>query len=213
MTTTEPNTPMTKAASTAFVASTASVAVSAVLADGVRVWNDSHVEAHAEIGADTLVGRGVTVGTGVRIGARCKVQNAALVYGPAVVGDGVFIGPAAVLTNDHSPRAVNPDGSVKSGSDWERSPIVIEHGASVGAGAVIVAPARVGRWALVAAGAVVTHDVADHALVAGVPARRIGWVGRAGVRLVATDDDHLTCPDTGDRFRIVADGDQIEEIR
>lgn len=197
----------------AFTAPTAVVAASAVLGDGVRVWYESHVESDARIGADTLVGRGVTIGAGVVVGARCKIQNAALVYGPAVVGSGVFIGPGAILTNDNVPRAVNPDGSVKDAVDWHATPVVVEDGASIGAGAICVAPVRVGRWAMVAAGAVVTRDVPDHALVAGVPARRIGWVGRTGERLVATDGDLLTCPATGDHFRLSAAGDSIEVTR
>lgn len=197
----------------AFVSPAAVVAASAEIARGVRVWDDTHVEADAVLGAETLIGRGVTIGAGVRVGARCKIQNGALVYGPAVLGSGVFVGPGAVLTNDTVPRAVTPDGLVKGVEDWQPSAVVIEHGASIGAGAVCVAPVHVGRWAMVAAGAVVTRDVADHALVAGVPARRIGWVGRTGARLVRVDDDELTCPGTGDRFRIVSGGDAVEAVR
>ncbi|MBY0176295.1 N-acetyltransferase [Curtobacterium herbarum] len=195
----------------AFVAPTASVANSAVLSAGVRVWDNSHVESDAAVGADTLIGRGVTVGAGVRVGARCKIQNAALVYGPAVLGDGVFVGPGAVVTNDNVPRAVNPDGTVKDADDWQASAVVVEQGASLGAGVVCVSPVHIGRWAMVAAGAVVVDNVPDHALVAGVPARRIGWVGRTGRRLVRVDDTTLACPATHERFALEAD--QIREIR
>lgn len=197
----------------AFVSPAATVASTARLGDGVRVWDDSHVEPGVVIGAQTLVGRGVTIAAGVSIGERCKVQNAALVYGPAVIAAGVFIGPGAILTNDNTPRAVNPDGSVKDATDWSPTPVVVDEGASIGAGAICVAPVRIGRWAMVAAGAVVTRDVPDHALVAGVPARRIAWVGRTGARLVRMDGDELTCPDTGARYRFTAAGDQIEETR
>lgn len=195
-----------------FVSPTAVVADSARLHPGVRVWDHSHVEADAVIGAETLVGRNVTIGGGVRIGPRCKIQNTALVYGPAVLGAGVFVGPGAVLTNDTVPRAVAPDGSVLQAGEWRASAVVVEQGASIGAGAVCVAPVHVGRWAMVAAGAVVTRDVPDHALVAGVPARRIAWVGRTGVRLARVADDELTCPDTGDRFRCRADGGSLEVL-
>ncbi len=128
-----------------------------------------------------------------------KIQNYALVYEPAVVGDGAFIGPAAVFTNDHFPRSVNPDGSVKSGHDWEPVGVTVLEGASIGARSVCVAPVTIGRWALVAAGATVIRDVPDFALVVGSPARRIGWVGRAGVPLVQAEDDaeHVGLPADG----------------
>ena len=111
------------------------------------------------------------------------MQNYALVYAPAELGDGVFIGPAAVLTTDVYPRAVAPDGGIKSGDDWDAAGVRIGRGAAVGARSVVVAGVTIGEWALVGAGAVVTKDVQPHALVVGVPARRVGWVGHAGVPL------------------------------
>jgi UDP-2-acetamido-3-amino-2,3-dideoxy-glucuronate N-acetyltransferase len=102
-----------------------------------------------------------------------------------------------VLTNDEYPRAVTPDGRLKSGADWTAVGVTIGDGAAIGAGAVCVAPVTVGRWALVAAGAVVTKDVPDFGLVVGVPARRIGWVGRAGRPLTAKGDGVWVCPETG----------------
>ncbi|HVV21785.1 MAG TPA: acyltransferase, partial [Pseudonocardiaceae bacterium] len=125
--------------------------------------------------------------------------NHALVYEPAELADGVFVGPAAVLTNDTYPRAVNPDGTPKGTEDWTPVGVTIAEGASIGARAVCIAPVRIGAWATVAAGAVVTRDVPDFALVAGVPARRIGWVGKAGAPL-RQDGDHWICPLTGARY-------------
>src|SRR5690606_23964757 len=140
------------------------------------------------------------IGTGVRMGRNCKVQNYALVYEPAVLEDGVFIGPAVVLTNDTFPRAVNPDGSLKSAHDCEPVGVTIRGGGSVGARAVCVAPVTTGRRAAVAAGAVVPRDVPGVARGAGLPARRITWVGRAGTPLEDLGAGRWRGPVTGDEY-------------
>ena len=177
----------------------------ASVGEGTSIWHLAQIREDASVGRDCNIGRGAYVGPGVRLGDRCKLQNYALVYEPAVLGDGVFVGPAAVLTNDEYPRAVTPDGRLKDGHDWTAVGVTIGEGASIGARAVCVAPVSVGRWALVAAGAVVTADVPDYALVVGVPARRVRWVGRAGVPLLDEGDGSFRCPATGDRYH-EADG-------
>lgn len=182
------------------IAPGADVSEAAEIGDGSQIWHLAQVREGVRLGPECIVGRGAYIGTGVQVGARCKIQNYALVYEPASLADGVFIGPAAVLTNDEYPRAVTPDGGLKSASDWHPVGVTIGEGASIGARAVCVAPVEVGAWALVAAGAVVTKDVAPFALVAGVPARRIGWVGRAGARLVR-DGDRWRCPQTGSWYQ------------
>ena len=145
------------------------------------------------------------------MGDNCKLQNYALVYEPAVLGNGVFIGPAVVLTNDHFPRAVNADGSLKTSSDWDAVGVTIGDGASIGARAVCVAPIKIGAWSLVAAGSVVTRDVPEFALVAGVPAKRVRWVGRAGVPLEEIGDNRFRCPETGSTYKELSDSQLIEE--
>ena len=189
----------------------ADVADDVVLGDGTSVWHLAQVRENASLGADCVIGRGAYIGSGVTMGDNCKVQNYALVYEPAVLGHGVFIGPAVVLTNDTYPRAVPVDGDLKSAADWEPVGVTIGDGASIGARSVCVAPLTIGRWALVAAGSVVTSDVPDHALVAGVPATRIGWVGRAGRRLSESGPGLWTCPETDERYRETPAGLALEE--
>lgn len=181
----------------------------AIVGDGTLVWHLVQVREHARIGRDCILGRGAYVGPGVRIGDRCKIQNQALVYEPAVIEDGAFLGPAVVLTNDSFPRAVTPDGTLKTADEWDAVGVTVRQGASVGARAVCIAPVTIGRWAMVAAGAVVTRDVPDFALVAGVPARPLGWVGHAGVPLREDEDGVLRCPATG-RVYVSLDGKLAE---
>jgi UDP-2-acetamido-3-amino-2,3-dideoxy-glucuronate N-acetyltransferase len=184
----------------AIVHQTADVDERARLGPGTTVWHLAQIRENARLGRACIVGRGAYVGPGVIIGNNVKLQNYALVYEPARLEDDVFIGPAAVLTNDPHPRSVDLTGKLKRTGDWEASGVVVGQGASLGARSVILPGCVIGRWALVAAGAVVTRDVPDFALVAGVPARRIGWVGRACKRLVETGPGRWRCPQTGELY-------------
>ena len=192
------------------VVPTADVDERAVIGDGTSVWHLAQVREGAVLGANCVIGRGAYIGSGVQLGDNCKVQNYALVYEPALLESGVFVGPAVVFTNDQYPRAVSPDGSVKSAHDWQPVGVTAREGASVGARSVCVAPVTIGRWALIAAGSVVIKDVPDFALVAGVPARFIRWVGRAGIPLEAVGDGLFRCPKTGQSYR-ETDGTLQEE--
>jgi UDP-2-acetamido-3-amino-2,3-dideoxy-glucuronate N-acetyltransferase len=191
---------VTGAQSDAKIQASADVDPSAVIGAGTLVWHLAQVREGAQVGSGCVLGRGSYVGPDVRVGDNVKIQNYALVYEPAVVEDGAFIGPAVVLTNDRYPRAVSPGGDLKSTDDWTAEGVTVREGAALGARSVILAGVTVGRWSVVGAGSVVTRDVADFALVVGVPARRMGWVGKAGEPLVAGDGGAWTCPTTGDRF-------------
>lgn len=182
--------------------------------ESASVWHLAQIREGAVLGERVIVGRGAYVGTGVRVGDNCKLQNYALVYEPAELAAGVFIGPAAVLTNDRNPRSITPNGDQKASDDWVMVGVSVGEGASIGARAVCVAPARIGRWAMVAAGAVVVGDVPDFGLVAGVPARQVGWVGRAGARLESDPviPQHFTCPIDGTRYELAPDGQLVEDL-
>lgn len=179
---------------------TADVDETAVLGARTTVWHLAQIREGARVGCDCIIGRGAYVGPGVIVADRVKLQNYALVYEPARLESGVFIGPAAVLTNDQFPRSVDVAGNLKRPGGWEARGVVVREGASVGARTVILPGCVVGRWAMIAAGAVVTRNVPDFALSVGVPARRVGWVGRAGLRLVETSDGSWRCPRTGELY-------------
>jgi UDP-2-acetamido-3-amino-2,3-dideoxy-glucuronate N-acetyltransferase len=155
-----------------FIHETAVVEPGAEIGNGTFVWHHAHVRAGASIGVGCVIGKNVYVDEGVRIGSRCKVQNNVSVYNGVTIGDDVFIGPSATFTNDRVPRAFH--------AEWKITPTHVHDGASVGANATIVCGVTIGRFAMVAAGATVTHDVADYELVAGTPARHLGWVDRDG---------------------------------
>ena len=198
------------ASQAAFIHGTADVASSAVISRGTKIWHYAQVREDANIGENCVVGRGAYIGTGVEVGENCKIQNYALVYEPARLARGVFIGPAVVLTNDRFPRAINADGTPKSADDWEHVGVDIREGASIGASATCVAPVTIGRWALVGSGSVVIKDVPDFALVVGSPARRVGWVGTAGHPLSQRADTLWECPATGALYREVSSDTLIE---
>lgn len=181
---------------------TAEVSERARLGDGASIWHQAQVREGASIGENSVIGKGVYVGADVAIGANCKVQNYSCVYEGNTLEDGVFVGPEVVFTNDRYPRAINPDGSLKSAADWHLEGSVVRQGAAIGARSVILPGLTIGRWALVAAGSVVTKDVPAHALVAGTPARQRGWACFCARPL----DEALTCPGCGRAFLLSATG-------
>jgi len=161
------------------------------IGEGTRIWHFSHILAGTRIGRNCVIGQNVMAGPDVTIGDNCKIQNNVALYKGVALEDGVFCGPSCVFTNVLTPRA-----EVERKEEFLSTRV--GRGATIGANATIVCGHDLGDYCMVAAGAVVTRDVPAHALVAGVPARRIGWVSRAGERL----SDDLVCPRSGERYAL-----------
>lgn len=178
---------------------TADVSPQASVGEGTSIWHYCQVREGARIGEQCILGKNVYIDLNVQIGDRVKIQNNCSVYHGVVVESGVFLGPHVVLTNDLYPRAINPDGSLKGDSDWEVGPILIRYGASIGARSVILPGVAIGRFAMVAAGAVVTRNVPDYGLVIGSPARLAGYVCACGQRL-REEDGGLICLRCGETY-------------
>lgn len=183
----------------AFVSSEANIEDGVEIGGGTSVWGLTHIREGAQIGSKCTIGEGCYIDSGVTIGSFSKIQNGALIFAPAQIGERVFIGPAAVLTNDQHPRATNAVGHPKTIVDWKPVGVVVELGASIGAGAVCVAPITIGTFAMVGAGAVVTRDVKPHSLVVGVPAEHVGWVGQSGRRLIR-EGDYFVCKQSDKKY-------------
>ena len=166
----------------------------AQLGEGTRVWHFAHVCAGARIGAGCSLGQGVYVGHDVVIGANVKIQNNVSVFDAVTLEDDVFCGPSVVFTNVHNPRA-----AVARKAEYR--PTLVKHGATLGANCTIVCGVTVGQYAFVGAGAVVSRDVPDFALVLGVPAKQVGWMSRYGERLTFVEGA-AACPATGERYAL-----------
>ncbi len=161
-----------------------------VIGDGTKIWHFCHVQSGAVIGKDCSLGQNVNISNRVIIGDRVKIQNNVSVYEGVELEDGVFCGPSCVFTNDLTPRAEFPKGH----ENYKKT--IVRHGASIGANATVVCGHEVGEYAMIAAGAVVTKNVEPHALMAGVPAIRIGWVCKCGSVLT----EELQCPVCGQSY-------------
>ena len=181
---------------------TAIVDEGAQIGQGTRIWHWAHICAGARIGAHCSFGQNVFVGNDVVIGHNCKVQNNVSIYDAVTLEDDVFCGPSMVFTNVHNPRA-----AVIRKDEYRRTRV--KKGATIGANATLVCGVTLGEYAFIAAGAVITHDVKPYALMAGVPARQIGWMSQHGERLdlPLTGQGSARCPHTGTTY--ILQGEQV----
>jgi predicted dehydrogenase/acetyltransferase-like isoleucine patch superfamily enzyme len=183
-----------------FVHALAAVDDGVTIGKGTKIWHFSHVLKNSHIGEHCVIGQNVSIGPDVTIGDRCKLQNNVSVYPGVTLEDGVFCGPSCVFTNVMTPRA-----EIERKNEFR--PTLVKRGATIGANATVVCGSTLGEYSFIAAGAVVTKDVPAFAMMAGVPARRIGWVGHAGERL----SKDLVCPREGRRYRLTGP-DHLEEV-
>lgn len=191
-----------------YIHPTADVSDKATIGAGTRIWHQAQVREGAVLGERCIVGKGAYVDTDVRIGDNCKLQNGVFVFHGFNLQSGVFLGPGVMLLNDKHPRAINTDGSPKSDADWTVSQGLIGYGAAVGGGAVVLPGVNVGRMALVGAGAVVTRDVPERAIVAGNPARIRGFACDCGHSLGRQANGPATshaCGECGRTYEISSD--------
>jgi acetyltransferase-like isoleucine patch superfamily enzyme len=210
--------------SSASIHAAADVEGDATVGAGATIDERASVRGGARIGAGTRVGREALIDRGVVIGERSTIHDRAVLYAGVTTEDEVFVGPGAILTNERYPRAITNSADLRAEAEPENSAITLRHGCTVGAAAVIVGGVEIGAFATVGAGAVVTRDVPGHALVAGSPARRIGWVCACGRRLAdSTGHDapaqperyalnpDLVCERCGRQYGYVPDAETLEE--
>lgn len=179
-----------------FAHPSAVVDTGAVIGSGGKIWHFTHLMKGSVLGKDCNLGQNVLVASGVRLGDRVKVQNNVSLYTGLTCGDDVFIGPSAVFTN-----VINPRSAVNRKSEY--LPTHIGEGASIGANATIICGHRIGRYAFIGAGAVVTKEVPDFALVKGTPAVLSGWMSKAGHKLTQISETEFSCPQSGERYEFV----------
>lgn len=185
---------------------TAEVSENASIGDGTSIWHHAQIREGARIGTNCIISKGVYIDAGVVIGNNVKIQNYVSVYHGVTIEDGVFIGPHVCFTNDLLPRAVNPDGTLKTENDWSLTKTLVRRGASLGANSTIRCGVTIGEWAMIGAGSVVTQDVPPYGLVYGNPARLRGFVCPCGAKLERGQqtNEHMLaqCPRCGRQIAI-----------
>ena len=191
---------MSKIHEKAFVHESSYVDINVTIGSGTKIWHFNHILSNCDIGEDCSLGQNVVVGPNVSLGNRVKIQNNVSVYEGVSIEDDVFCGPSCVFTNVHNPRS-----EIKRKDEYRKT--IVRRGASIGANATIVCGNELGKYCFIAAGAVITKEVPPYALMAGIPARRLGWMSKAGGRL----GKDLICPIDGTRYHLI-NAEKLEEI-
>jgi UDP-2-acetamido-3-amino-2,3-dideoxy-glucuronate N-acetyltransferase len=169
------------------------------IGDGTKIWHFSHILSNTNIGSDCSIGQNVVIGPNVNVGNKVKIQNNVSVYEGVTIEDEVFCGPSCVFTNVNNPRSV-----IERKEEFKQT--LVQKGASLGANSTIVCGNTIGSYAFIAAGAVIVKDVSPYSIMAGVPAKRIGWISKAGIKL----DKDLTCPLDGSEYELVSNNELRE---
>lgn len=188
---------------------TAQVDSKAIIGKNVKIWNWVQIREDAQIGDYTIISKSVYIDFGVKIGRNVKIQNNVSIYHGVTIEEGVFIGPHVCFTNDKYPRAINPDGSLKSADDWEVTSTCIKYGCSIGANATILPGITIGRFAMIGSGAIVTKDVPDYGMAIGAPAKLAGFVCSCGSKLAKSkssfDANTYQCSRCGREIEIMGE--------
>ena len=170
-----------------YIHETAIVNDTASIGKNTKIWCFSQIREDVTIGENCIIGKNVYIDFGVTIGDNVKIQNNVSIYHGVTIKNGVFVGPHVCFTNDKFPRAINPDGSLKSEDDWELVETIVDEGAAIGANSTIVAGANIGKWAVISAGTTVTKNVPNHGLMLGEAGKISGWVCKCGSKLQYQD--------------------------
>jgi UDP-2-acetamido-3-amino-2,3-dideoxy-glucuronate N-acetyltransferase len=187
-----------------FVHETACVDAPCQIGDGTKIWHFSHIMPNASIGNNCNIGQNVFIASEVEVGNNVKIQNNVSLYTGVVCEDDVFLGPSMVFTN-----VINPRSCVSRKEEFKKT--LVQKGSTIGANATILCGITVGRYAFIGAGAVVTRNVPDYALVVGNPAKQIGWMSEHGIRLNFDKNNHAICPESGDKYQLI-NGNVIKSL-
>ena len=180
---------------------------------GTAIWDNTRIRFNAKIGSKVMIGRNVFIDHDVVIGSDTRIQNNSLIYYPAVIGEGVFIGPGVIITNDRNPRSSYSSLPDRTLQGWELAEISIRKGASLGANVVCVGPLIIGEWSMIGAGCTLVNDAVAFGLYVGVPAKRIGWVGHAGYKLIQKGNSNVySCPKSN-RIYIETEVNKLSEVQ